>query len=130
MDWITEKKVHVLLQLALEKHPDLPDVPLVVDLAKTDEERAILRVVFARQTLGWPFLGPPGVPHDRAAALKKAFTDTMKDEAFLADAEKAKLEVTPIDGNAIEKIILEAATTDSALLRKASAMLKGGTPGN
>jgi tripartite-type tricarboxylate transporter receptor subunit TctC len=124
MNWFKEKKVHVLMQLALEKHDDLPDVPLVVDLAKGDEQRATLRVIFARQALGRPFLGPPGVPQDRAAALQKAFMDTMKDKTFLAEAEKAQLEITPLGGPAIQKIIEEVAATSPDVLKKAAAMLQ------
>ncbi|MPZ37344.1 MAG: hypothetical protein GEU95_04650 [Rhizobiales bacterium] len=124
MNWFKEKKIRVLLQLALEKHEDLPDVPLVVDLAKTPEQRAILRLIFARQALGRPFLAPPGVPQDRAAALQKAFMATMKDKAFRAEAEKAKLEINSLDAAAIEKIIEEAAKTNPAVLKKAAAMLQ------
>ena len=69
-----------------------------MDLAKTDEQRQMLTLVFARQALGRPFLAPPGVPADRVAALRKAFMDTMKDKEFLAEAEKAQLEITPISG--------------------------------
>ena len=86
--WIDDKKFNILVQLALEKHPDLPDVPLVIDLAKTDEQRQILKLIFARQVMGRPFLAPPGVPTDRADALRKAFMDTMKDKEFLADADE------------------------------------------
>jgi tripartite-type tricarboxylate transporter receptor subunit TctC len=124
MNWFKEKKVHVLMQLALEKHDDLPNVPLVVDLAKGDEQQATLRVIFSRQALGRPFLGPPGVPQDRAAALQKAFMDTMKDKVFLAEAEKAKLEITPLSGPAVQKIIEGAAKTNPAVLKKAAAMIK------
>ena len=57
--WLDEKKFSILVQLALEKHPDLPDVPLIIDLAKTDEQRQILRLIFARQVMGRPFVAPP-----------------------------------------------------------------------
>ena len=81
--WIDDKQFTILVQLALDKHPDLPDVPLVIDLAKTDEQRQILRLIFARQVMGRPFLAPPGVPQDRADALRKAFMETMADKDFL-----------------------------------------------
>ena len=74
--WIAEKQLNMLVQLSLQKHPDLPDVPLIVDLAKTDEQRQILKLIFARQVMGRPFLAPPGIPADRAAALRKAFMET------------------------------------------------------
>ena len=74
-------------------------MPLIVDLAKTDEQRQILRLIFARQVMGRPFVAPPNIPRDRAEALRKAFMDTMKDKDFLADAEKAQLEITPVPGD-------------------------------
>ena len=128
MNWFKEKKVNVLMQLALDKHDDLPNVPLVVDLAKNDEQRAILRVIFARQALGRPFMGPPGVPEERATALRRAFMDTMKDKAFLAEADKAQLEITPLSGDAVQKIIRDAAATDPAVLKKAAAMVQVEAP--
>ena len=72
----------VLAQLSLNKHPELPDVPLVMDLAKTDEQRQILKMVFARQVMGRPYLAPPDLPADRVALLRKAFMDTMRDKDF------------------------------------------------
>ena len=67
----------MLFQMGLSKHPELPDVPLIMDLAKTDEERAIFKLIFGRQVMAWPFATPPGVPQDRVDALRKAFTATM-----------------------------------------------------
>jgi tripartite-type tricarboxylate transporter receptor subunit TctC len=105
--WIDENKISLLLQYSLGKHADLPNVPLVMDLAKTDEQRAILKLIFGRQVLGRPIVTPPGVPKDRVDALRKAFMDTMADREFLAEAEKAKLEITPVSGDNIERLVLE-----------------------
>ena len=105
--WIDENKVSVLLQYSLSKHADLPNVPLVMDLAKTDEQRTILKLIFGRQVMGRPFVAPPGVPKDRVDALRKAFMETMADKEFLADAEKAKLEITPASGDKIESLVLD-----------------------
>jgi tripartite-type tricarboxylate transporter receptor subunit TctC len=121
--WYDEKKFTVLMQLALEKHPDLPDVPLIVDLAKTDEQRLILKLIFARQVIGRPFLAPPNVPKERAEALRKAFMDTMKDPAFLADAEKAKMEITPVAGDQVEKLVTDIYATPKATAQKASELI-------
>jgi tripartite-type tricarboxylate transporter receptor subunit TctC len=123
MKWYQDKKFTVLLQLALQKHPDLPNVPLVVDLAKSDDERKILRLIFARQVMGRPFLAPPGVPADRAAALRKAFMDTMTDKEFLAQAEQAKMEINPVSGEDVEALIKEAYATPAAVAKKAAALL-------
>jgi tripartite-type tricarboxylate transporter receptor subunit TctC len=121
--WYQDKKFTVLLQLALKKHPDLPNVPLVVDLAKNDEQRKILRLIFARQVMGRPFLAPPGVPAARAAALRKAFMDTLADREFLANTEKAKLEINPVSGEEVEDLIKEAYATPAAIQQKAAALL-------
>jgi tripartite-type tricarboxylate transporter receptor subunit TctC len=123
-NWYTEKQVHVLIQLSLEKHEDLPNVPLITDLADTPDEKAILSLIFARQALGRPFLAPPDVPQERVAALRKAFMATMSDPQFKADAEKAKLEINPISGEAVQKIMASAAKTDPKTLKKAQDMLK------
>jgi len=122
--WLKDKKITVLMQLSLEKHPDLPNVPLITDLAKTDEQRAILRLIFARQALGRPYLAPPDIPEDRVAALRQGFMATMKDKEFLAEAEKAKLEVTPISGQAVQKLVDEIYQTQPAVVKKAAALLR------
>ncbi|MCH7543297.1 MAG: hypothetical protein IIB65_06635 [Proteobacteria bacterium] len=103
--WLTGKKVQILLQMSTAKHPDLPDVPFVMDLAKTDKDRKVLELIFARQAWGRPFVAPPGVPADRAKALQAAFMATMKDADFLADAKKQKLEIAPISGEKIKQLI-------------------------
>lgn len=121
--WIAEKKLNILVQLSLQKHPDLPDVPLVIDLAKTDEERQILKLIFARQVMGRPFLAPPGIPAERAKALREAFMATMTDPAFLADAEKSQLEVTPVAGDDLQKLVAEIYRTPPEVARKAEQLL-------
>jgi tripartite-type tricarboxylate transporter receptor subunit TctC len=122
--WLEDKKINVLIQLALEKHPDLPDVPLITDLATTDEQRAIFKLIFARQVMGRPFLAPPGLPRERVAALRKGFLDTMKDKDFLADAEKAQLEITPVAGEDIQRLVSETHETPPEIAKKAGDLLK------
>jgi tripartite-type tricarboxylate transporter receptor subunit TctC len=119
--WVRDKKIVVLVQLALRKHPDLPDVPLVTDFATTDEQRQILKLIFARQVMGRPYLAPPGVPPERAAALRQAFLETMRDQDFLADAEKSQLELNPVSGEEIEQLVTEAYQTAPAIVQKAAA---------
>jgi tripartite-type tricarboxylate transporter receptor subunit TctC len=121
--WIAEKKLNVLVQLALQKHPELPDVPLVTDLATTDQQRQILRLIFARQVMGRPFLAPPGIPPERAAALRTAFMETMKDPAFIADAEKAQLEVNPVAGEELQKLVAEIYKTPPEIAKQAAQLL-------
>ena len=114
----------MLVQLSFRKHADLPDVPLVMDLARTDEERKIFKLVFARLVMGWPFATPPGVPPERLAALRLAFDETMKDKDFLAEADRLVLEVTPVSGEAIQDLVKDLYdNTSPELARKIAGML-------
>jgi tripartite-type tricarboxylate transporter receptor subunit TctC len=121
--WHDEKKFNILVQLALDKHPELPHIPLIVDLAKNEEQRQILRLIFARQVMGRPFVAPPNLPSERTEALRKAFMDTMQDHEFLADAEKAQLEITPVHGAGIEKLVKETHATSPEIAAKAGALI-------
>jgi tripartite-type tricarboxylate transporter receptor subunit TctC len=122
--WVADKKINILLQLGLHKHPDLPDVPLVMDLPLPEENKSILKLVFARQVMGRPYAAPPGIPADRLAALRKAFDETMKDPAFLADAEKAQLELNPVTGEEVQKLVVDIYRTPPEIARKAGALLQ------
>jgi tripartite-type tricarboxylate transporter receptor subunit TctC len=122
--WIDTKKINVLVQLALRKHPELAHVPLVIDLAKTDEQRDLLKLIFARQVIAYPYVTPPGVPADRVTALRDAFMATMEDKAFLAEAEKAKLEILPVSGSEVETLIREIYASPPSLVDKAASLLK------
>jgi tripartite-type tricarboxylate transporter receptor subunit TctC len=121
--WIDDKQFTILVQLALDKHPDLPTVPLVIDLAKSPEQLKILRLIFARQVMGRPFLAPPGVPADRAAALRKAFMDTMADKDFLADTGKAQMEINPVPGDKLTELVTEIYATPKELTSQAAAFI-------
>jgi tripartite-type tricarboxylate transporter receptor subunit TctC len=123
-DWLAQKKIAVLVQFALAKHPELPDVPLAIDLAKTEEQRALLKFVFARQVMGRPFLAPPGVQPATVAALRRAFMETMADPAFLADADRTKLEVNPVSGDRIQDLVAELYRTPPQLTRRLAEILK------
>ncbi|HEY5607080.1 MAG TPA: hypothetical protein VIM38_01950 [Alphaproteobacteria bacterium] len=124
MKWVTDGIVKILMQISLAKHPDLPNVPLVIDLAKNDEQRQIMKLIFSRQVMGRPFLAPPGVPADRTAALRKAFMDTMKDPEFLAAAGKAKLEVTPVSGANLEALVKQVYATPTPIIKKAAEAVR------
>jgi tripartite-type tricarboxylate transporter receptor subunit TctC len=121
--WLRDKKINILVQLALEKHPDLPDVPLVTDLAKTDEQRQVLKLIFARQVMGRPFLAPPGIPQDRVEALRKAFMDALSDKDLLAEADKAQLEINPVAGDRIQDLVKEVYQTPKEIAGKAAVLL-------
>jgi len=84
----------------------------------------MLRMIFARQVMGRPFVAPPGVPAERIAALRKAFMDTMADKDFLADCEKMKLEVAPVPGEKVEALVKEIYATPPEVAKQAAAALK------
>jgi tripartite-type tricarboxylate transporter receptor subunit TctC len=117
--WLAEHKLNLIVQLALEKAPDLPNVPLITELATDNRQRQILKLIFSRQTMGRPFAGPPGIPADRAEALRKAFDLTMKDPEFLAEAQTRGLEINPVSGHDVEKLIAELYATPKDLVTEA-----------
>ena len=122
-DWIDGKKLKLLVQVAGAKHADLPDVPLATDLAVNDEQRQILAIFAARQVMGRPFFAPPDLPKERAAALRTAFVDTMRDPEFLAEAARAKLEITPVSGEKVEALVREVYRTPAEIALKAGALV-------
>lgn len=104
-EWIAEEKVNVLVQLGLAKDSDLPDVPLLLDLAKTPAEAAIFRLISSDVVMGFPVAAPPGTPPERVAQLRAAFAATMADPAFLAEAERRKLHIRPSSGDRVQEIV-------------------------
>jgi hypothetical protein len=97
----------------------------VVEKAKDQRQKDILKLVFSRQVMGRPFLGPPAIPEDRKLALRKAFDDTMGDPEFLADAKKIGLEVDPVSGADIDKLLGELYDTPKETLDMARAAIVG-----
>jgi len=124
LNWVRRGTIVVLVQMSRSKHPDLPDVPLIMDLAKTDEQRQIFSMIFARETMGRPYVAPPGLPADRLAAWRTAFMDTMADKQFLYDAEQNKFEINPVNGEEVEALVKEVYQTPPEVVRKAAAMVR------
>ncbi len=103
--WFKDGTVNNILQMALAKHPDLPNVPIITQLARNDAERAQIELVMSRQTMGRPFFVPPDVPADRVAALRRAFMAAMKDPDFLAQADRMKLETNAVSGEEVQALV-------------------------
>ena len=125
-DWIAEKKVRILVQFALEKHPELPDVPSVFDFARNEEERQILALWSAPNKMGRPFYAPIELPKDRAQLLRRSFDRTMKDPALLAEVEKTRLFIAPTTGEEIHALIEGIYATPADVVAKALDASKGG----
>jgi hypothetical protein len=104
-DWLRDKKIYIAVQFATKKHPELPDVPLATDLARNDKERAALDLILTQQVMGRPLAAPPKVPGERVTALRRAFDQAMKDPELLAEADKAQLEIAPVDGEALQAMV-------------------------
>jgi tripartite-type tricarboxylate transporter receptor subunit TctC len=123
-NWITEKKIRILAQWALKKNPELADVPLFLDRAQSDAERAALRLMLARLEYGRPFFLPPNVPAARLEALRRAFDATMKDPAYLAEADKLKIEVDPLSGEEVTALVEQVSRTPTETVAKVRAAME------
>jgi tripartite-type tricarboxylate transporter receptor subunit TctC len=124
-NWLDEGKVKVIAQWGLRRHKDLPDTPAILDLVKTDADRQAMTLMMARLEYGRPFFAPPGVPPDRMAALVKAFDQTMADPAFVAEAQKLNLEVEPVSGAEVSKLVRDVNATSPDVIKRVRDALKG-----
>jgi len=125
-EWLAEKKINLLLQMALQKSSELPDVPLIMDLATSDRDRQILKLVLARQQMGWPFLAPPDVPADRVQVLRQAFDATMKDAEYLAEVKQRRLDINPMTGAQIDKLVGELYQTPPDVIATTKSVIAEG----
>src|SRR5712691_977308 len=119
-DWVTEKKINILIQAAPSKAPDLPDVPLASALAKTTEQRQMLDFAVASEVLARPFVAPPGIPAERKAMLRAAFDATLRDPAFLADASKTMIDIDPVSGPEAEALVASLYALPKDVVTKAA----------
>jgi tripartite-type tricarboxylate transporter receptor subunit TctC len=126
--WLESGQVKLLMQVGLEKNPEIPaDVPLVMDLAKTDKDRAAMKIVFSNQSMGRPLVLPPGVPAAQVAEVRKAFSAMIKDPTFLADAGKRRLEInSPKTGEEIEAILKDVYSAPEDAIAAARLSIKQG----
>ncbi|MCL2430713.1 MAG: hypothetical protein FWD12_15930, partial [Alphaproteobacteria bacterium] len=104
-DWIRDRKVTLLMQAALQKEPELGDLPSALDFVKDEDDRKVMELYLTQKTVARPIIAPPQIPPDRLAALRAGFIALAQDREFLADARTATLEVAPLAGEAVEKII-------------------------
>ncbi len=122
-EWIKDKKISILVQIGLTKAPDLPDVPLMMDLAKNADDKAVLKLLSASTTIGRPLFTSPGVPEERVKALRKAFDDTMKDPEFLTDAKTRGFDINPVSGEEMQKIVVDIVATPRAVADRLQSII-------
>jgi tripartite-type tricarboxylate transporter receptor subunit TctC len=119
-DWLKNKSINIIVQAGLKKEPELPDVPLALDLVRTQEQLQILKLILVSQEMARPFAAPPGLPADRRAALIAAFDQTVTDRNFLAEAMKENLDIAPVSGKDIDALLAEAYATPKSVTDKAA----------
>jgi tripartite-type tricarboxylate transporter receptor subunit TctC len=122
--WINEKKIKVLVQYGLKRYSELPDVPTMLELAKSEADRQAMAMLFARTEYGRPYFLPPDVPAERVTALRRAFDATMKDPAFVAEAGKLQFEVDPLTGEAVQALVAQLAATPHDVVARVRAALE------
>jgi tripartite-type tricarboxylate transporter receptor subunit TctC len=121
-DWLASRKVNIVVQYLLRRHPGMPNVPTAVEVAKTAEQALILRTVSGTSEIGKFVLSTPGVPPDRVAALRSAFDEMVRSPDFLAEADKLRIEIGPLPGAALQKIVVEMQAISPEVIEKIKAI--------
>ena len=123
-EWFSQHKVDIVAQIGARRHPALPDVPLITELARTDEQREILKLISSPNALGEPFLAPPDLPPDRLAMLRQAFASSMKDAGFLAEMQKLHIDMEPVSADQVTRIVTETIEQPPEIIAKAKAAME------
>jgi len=123
-DWLRDKKIIILYQLAAERHRELPDVPTIAELALKPEDQAMLRFIGSSSEIGRYLIAPPGVPAERFAVLRKAFDDMLADKEFLADMKKRGVDLDPLSGDKLAEKVAAIMKTPTDIVARARAALE------
>jgi len=123
-DWLPQKKVTILFQGGAAPNPELKGIPFVNDLAKNADDKTAIEFLYAGQGIGRPFIAPPDMPADRVKMVQDAFSATMKDPEFVADAKKQKLDVDPEDGEHLAALIKKIYATPKPIVDKIGELIK------
>ena len=123
-DLLRDNKITILIQMGVEKAATLPDVPLVLDLAKTPEDRAAMELIFTATTIGWPSIMPPGVPKERVTAFRTAYNAMVASREFKVQADKRNLELDPLTGDQIDKLISHIMSFPKPVIERAQQAMK------
>ena len=123
-DWVRDKMVNVLVQYSVKRTAELPNVPAVPELARTPEARKILEFYVSAEQIGRSIIAPPGVPPERVAMLRNAFTEAMKDPDLKADLEKINAEFDPMTGAELQTLVREVAKVDPDVITKIQDIIR------
>lgn len=125
-DWLDNGKIYILAQHTLKARPELKDVPVILEFAQNDDDRRLLELVFARQSIGYPYSAPPNVPADRLTAIRKAFDATLDDKDFLAEAAQAGVTVDGMSGAELQALVERIYSTPPGIIERAKAAMQPG----
>jgi hypothetical protein len=125
-DWIFGGKLNLLVQMALDRLPELPDVPGALDFVSDPRAKQVLELILSRQEMGRPLAAPPNVPAERVAALRAAFDATMQDPDFLAEAQRFRMELDPLSSDEIGRILASAYGAPAEVVRRAALLVQPG----
>jgi tripartite-type tricarboxylate transporter receptor subunit TctC len=123
-EWLRTGKINLIAQVGLQRDAEFPQVPLLTDFAKSEEDRRILRLFSTDVVIGRPFVTSPGVPAERVALLRRAFDAMMRDPAYVEDSRKASLDVSPTDGATIQSIVADLVGTPDDIVAKAKLAME------
>ena len=127
-DWLRDKKINMLVQIATEKASDLPDVPLLMDLVTKPEDKQMLELMLGPTSMSRPFVAPPGLPPARATLLRRAFDATMTDPAFVAEIKALQGDILPSTGEEVQKLVERLYATPRPIVERAKKYLGGANP--
>jgi tripartite-type tricarboxylate transporter receptor subunit TctC len=122
-EWLKDGKIVVPFQTGLKRHPEMPHLPLISELAAGDEGRQILEFMNSDSSIGWNVVAPPNVPAERVAILRKAFDETMRDPQFPADADKRGLEIVSGPGEEMSEVVARTVATPPGAIKRIKAIL-------
>jgi tripartite-type tricarboxylate transporter receptor subunit TctC len=122
--WIRDGKINILVQMGMSAHADLGRVPMAIDLAKSAEDRQVMEIVFAKFGMSRPFFAPPGISQAHLSMLRRAFSGTMTDPAFRAEAQKLGMEVNPVRGEDVEALVTQIMGTRAELAQRVRHVLR------
>jgi len=124
-DWLRDGKLNILVQIGLKKAADLPDVPLLMDLARTEDDRAVLKLLSTSGSIGRPLFVSPAVPAERVKALRDAFDAMVKSQAFLDAAAAQKFDILPVGGEELQRIVAGVVATPKPVADRLNEIIGG-----
>jgi len=121
--YLRDRKLRIIVSYGLRSNPELPGVPMVFDYAKTKEQRDALMLILANQDIGWPYMMAPDVPAERVKAVRDAFDAMVKDRDFFAEAERRKLDISPVRGEEQARLVVDLLKTPREIVEQVKGMV-------